>query len=219
MTIIVKIGGSLTRDAAPRRLLARLAAEGGLVVVPGGGALADQVRAVQPQWDLSDAAAHRMALLSMEQMAHAMRDLEPRLLPARDRAELAAAVARGAALWFPAAMTLGRPDIAESWDVTSDSLALWLAAEMGAERLVLVKAPGTRIPAPLPAPSGGRAADIAAWTAMGLVDAAFATMAVRFTGDILAIPADDGDRLDAALRAKGRAAAINEETKEGSRLS
>lgn len=215
MTIIVKIGGSLTRGAAPRRLLARLAAEPGLVVVPGGGALADQVRALQPQLGLSDAAAHRMALLAMEQMAHAMLDLEPRLQPGRTPAELAAAAMRGAALWFPAAMTLGHADIPESWDITSDSLALWLAAEMGAERLVLVKAPG----APVPAPSGARAADMAAWTATGLVDAAFATMAVRFTGDILAVPADDGDRLDAALRTKAGTAAINEETREGPRLS
>ncbi|MCG5234048.1 aspartate kinase [Xanthobacter oligotrophicus] len=215
MTIIVKIGGSLTRGAAPRRLLARLAAEPGLVVVPGGGALADQVRAVQPQWGLSDGAAHRMALLSMEQMAHAMRDLEPRLLPARTPAELAAAAAKGAALWFPTAMTLGRAGIPESWDVTSDSLALWLAAELKAERLVLVKAPD----APLLPSSGDRAADIAAWSATGLVDAAFATMAVRFTGDILPLPADDGDRLDAALRTRARATEWNEEAKEGSRLS
>lgn len=223
MTIIVKIGGSLTRGAAPRRLLARLAAEQGLVVVPGGGALADQVRAVQPQWALSDAAAHRMALLAMEQMAHAMLDLEPRLLPARTPAELATAAARGTALWLPAAMTLGHPGIPESWDVTSDSLALWLAAELRAERLVLVKPPGAPLPAPCPGSSGDRAADIAAniaaWSATGLVDAAFATMAVRFTGDILPLPADDGDRLDAALRAKACTAAMNEETKEGSRLS
>ncbi|MFG1304497.1 hypothetical protein V5F34_10205 [Xanthobacter autotrophicus] len=215
MTIIVKIGGSLTRGAAPRRLLARLAAEPGLMVVPGGGALADQVRAVQPQWGLSDAAAHRMALLAMEQMAHAMLDLEPRLKPARTPAELTAAAAKGAALWFPATMTLGHAAIAESWDVTSDSLALWLAAELGADRLVLVKAPG----APLLPASGDRAADMAAWSATGVVDAAFATMAVRFTGDILAVPADDGDRLDAALRTRARATEWNEEAKEGSRPS
>ncbi|MFG1318864.1 amino acid kinase family protein [Xanthobacter autotrophicus] len=215
MTIIVKIGGSLTRAAAPRRLLAHLAGEQGLIVVPGGGALADQVRAVQPQWGLSDAAAHRMALLAMEQMAHAMLDLEPRLKPARTPAELTAAAAKGAALWFPATMTLGHAAIAESWDVTSDSLALWLAAELKAERLVLVKAPG----APLLPASSDRAADMAAWSATGVVDAAFATMAVRFTGDILAVPADDGDRLDAALRTRARATEWNEEAKEGSRPS
>lgn len=213
MTLIVKIGGSLTRGAAPRALLAHLARRRGLVVVPGGGALADAVRAVQPQWSLSDGAAHRMALLAMEQMAHAMRDIEPRLRPARTLPELAAASGIGTALWFPAALTLHHPAIAESWDVTSDSLALWLAAEMGARRLVLVKAPGIA----LPVPSGNRAADLAAWTARALVDAAFATMAQRFSGDILLVPADAADRLDHALsltEAAGRAQR-NEDDKEG----
>lgn len=209
----MKIGGSLTRGAAPRALLAHLARRKGLVVVPGGGALADAVRAVQPQWGIGDRAAHRMALLSMEQMAHAMHDIEPRLLPARNLTELGIAALTGAALWFPVELTLGHPAIAESWDVTSDSLALWLAAEMGAPRLVLVKAPGLA----LPSPSGTRAGDIAAWTAHGLVDAAFATMAHRFSGDILLFPADAANRLDDALRledAAGRTAE-NENEKEG----
>ncbi|QRG05855.1 aspartate kinase [Xanthobacter dioxanivorans] len=196
MTIIVKFGGSLTRGAAPHTLLQRLAGQRGLVVVPGGGALADAVRAVQPQWRLTDGAAHRMALLAMEQMAHAMADLAPGLVPACSRAELAQAATVGTALWFPAAMTLGRAEIPESWAVTSDSLSVWLAAELSAERLVLVKAPGLR----LPAPAGSRAGDIAAWTGLGLVDAAFATMAQGFRGDILLVPADEAGRLDDALR-------------------
>jgi dihydroneopterin aldolase len=36
-------------------------------------------------------------------------------------------------------MTASAPDIAASWDVTSDSLAAWLACRLGARRLVLVK--------------------------------------------------------------------------------
>jgi len=34
---------------------------------------------------------------------------------------------------------LGASNIPQSWDVTSDSLAAWLAGEIGAERLLLVK--------------------------------------------------------------------------------
>lgn len=203
MTIVVKIGGSLTREAAPRRLLDhlldRLAGRDRLVLVPGGGALADTVRAVQPLWGLSDGAAHRMALLAMEQMAHAFADLAPTLRPARTPAEIAAAARAGVALWFPAAMTLGRPDIPEGWAVTSDSLALWLAAEIRAARLVLVKAPGAPVPPPA-ADRVDRLADrLAAWTRAGLVDAAFATMAQRYGGDILLVPADASDRLASAL--------------------
>lgn len=217
MTIIVKIGGSLTRGDAPSTLLRQLAQRRGLVVVPGGGMLADTIRAVQPQWGLSDGAAHRMALLAMEQMAHAMSDIAPALRPARSPAELEHAAATGAALWLPTAMTLHRADIAESWDVTSDSLALWLAAELGAARLVLVKAPGIRLPSPTETRSG----DLAAWSRAGLVDAAFATMAQRYQGDILLVPADDADRLNHALRPEGqtRETVPDEEPKEGQRPS
>lgn len=195
-SIVIKLGGSLTRQDAPRALLARIAAGRGRVVVPGGGALADAVRAVQPQWGLGDGAAHRMALLAMEQMAHAMHDIAPALLPARTPHEILSAAAAGTALWFPAAVTLGAPDIAESWDVTSDSLAAWLARRLGAHRLVLVKAPGLA----LPAPASGRTATLERLTAAGIVDAAFATMARGFEGDIVVVRADDDDAIAAALR-------------------
>jgi aspartokinase-like uncharacterized kinase len=42
-------------------------------------------------------------------------------------------------VWLPTRMVLGRSDIAESWDVTSDSLAAWLAGRLAADCLVLVK--------------------------------------------------------------------------------
>ncbi len=45
----------------------------------------------------------------------------------------------GIPVWLPAAMLEHHPDVAQSWDVTSDSLAAWLAAQMGAQRLILVK--------------------------------------------------------------------------------
>lgn len=214
--LVIKLGGSLTRREAPRDLLARIAAGHGQVVVPGGGALADQVRAVQPHWELGDAAAHRMALLAMEQMAHAMLDIAPALLPARTPAEIFSAAKAGTALWFPAAMTLGAPDIPESWDVTSDSLAAWLARRLGARRLVLVKAAGVALPAPdVPKPDGSapdrsapawptsgadRPQALARLADAGIVDAAFAGMAQGFEGDIVIVRADDDQAISAALR-------------------
>lgn len=38
-------------------------------------------------------------------------------------------------------MVLSANDIAQSWDVTSDSLAAWLAARIGADRVFLIKHP------------------------------------------------------------------------------
>lgn len=212
MTLVVKIGGSLTRGAPPRLLLERLSGRKGLVLVPGGGALADQVRVMQPQMGLSDGAAHRMAILAMEQMAYAFLDMAPRLRPARTPVELMSAAADGTALWLPSTLTLDAPDIPQSWDVTSDSLAVWLAARLAADRLVLIKAPGVQVPR-----HGDRAADLAAWTATGLVDAAFATMARDYSGDIVLVPADDGALMAQALEPP--APQSIEETREGPRRS
>jgi aspartokinase-like uncharacterized kinase len=42
-------------------------------------------------------------------------------------------------VWMPAAMVLASREIPASWDVTSDSLAAWLAGQLGAALLVVVK--------------------------------------------------------------------------------
>ncbi|MFE1600337.1 uridylate kinase [Methylobacterium sp. ID0610] len=165
---VVKLGGSLTTDAVRLRAVLRgLAdgAEGPAVIVPGGGRLADAVRAMQDSLAFDDALAHRLALDAMSGMARIFRGLEPRLAVSTDPA---AAIARGGVpVWDPERLKAGHPEIPESWDVTSDSLALWLAAELGAARCVLVKAAEVADPA----------AD--------LVDAAFPRFARRFGGEIV----------------------------------
>ncbi|MBS7541962.1 aspartate kinase [Ancylobacter oerskovii] len=169
--VIVKLGGSLAAAPGLAGLLARLAETGApLVVVPGGGPLADAVRDLQPRLSLSDRACHHMAILAMESFALALGDLEPRLLPCTDAAAMARAHAAGrAALWLPAEM--GRAaDLPASWNVTSDSLALWLALHLGARRLAFVKS----------APSHGTAPG--EWAAAGLVDPFVPTLAARYAG-------------------------------------
>jgi aspartokinase-like uncharacterized kinase len=173
---VVKLGGSLS-DAAtlPGWLdaLGRLA--GQVVLVPGGGPFADQVRAAQRRWGFDDRAAHRMALLAMEQYGVMLAALHPALRPARSGREIARLRRAGCVpVWLPCAMALGRPEIAESWDVTSDSLAAWLAARIGLRRLVLVKSAAVPEEAPAAAlverglvdpvlPSLLRAGRVAAW--------------------------------------------------------
>lgn len=150
--LIVKLGGSLATSPRLIRWLAAIA-EAALdaVVVPGGGPFADQVRELQRRWGLDDPAAHRLAIGAMELFAAALVALDPRLDPAADAQEISGVLGRGrVAVWMPARMTIGRPEIPESWDVTSDSLAAWLAARLGAKRLLLVKSaepPAGTVPA------------------------------------------------------------------------
>lgn len=141
MLRVVKLGGNLHESAELADWLKVLAQAGGrIVVVPGGGSFADAVRAAQARWGFTDAAAHRMALLAMEQYGLMLCALEPGLIPANDPEDIARVLVRGRTpVWLPSSLCVGAPDIPENWSVTSDSLAAWLAARLGAAALALVK--------------------------------------------------------------------------------
>lgn len=77
---MIKIGGSLTHSEKLRTCLqhiARLFANQAVVIVPGGGVFADQVRSLQQVWHFDDTTAHTMALLAMQQMALFYQSVHP----------------------------------------------------------------------------------------------------------------------------------------------
>lgn len=136
---VVKIGGSLY-DSPQLEAWLRVIAVGEhpVILVPGGGPFADQVRVAQQRWQFDDGTAHSMALCAMDQYGLLMVGIESRLQTAADPQQLKQIVAAGcSAVWLPAAAD---PDVERSWRVTADSLALWLAAQVKAEGVLLVKA-------------------------------------------------------------------------------
>lgn len=162
---VVKLGGSLLHDPLLPAWLSRLATQGAgqTVVVPGGGPFADAARALQKEWRVGDLCAHNMAVLGMAQCAHLLHGLEPRLALADSEADLRACLDEGrAAIWLPLFLQRHAPDALTSWDVTSDSLAAWLALRLGARAVVLVKS--------CPVPAQATAAELAT---AGIVDRAF----------------------------------------------
>lgn len=163
---VVKIGGSLAASPDLPAWLAALAGphKASLVVVPGGGPFADAVRRAQAARHFDDAAAHRMALLAMEQFGIMICALAPGLVPAASADSIAAAQQAGdVPVWMPAAMAGDAPDVAPGWEVTSDSLAAWLASRIGAPALLLVKSSA-------PPADAATAEDLAQ---AGVVDTAF----------------------------------------------
>jgi aspartokinase-like uncharacterized kinase len=89
---------------------------------------------------LGDPVAHHMALLAMEQYGRALASLARGFCVAASVTAIRRALREGRVpVWAPAGMVLKAPDIPASWDVTSDSLAAWLAGRVGAQRLLLVK--------------------------------------------------------------------------------
>lgn len=139
--LVAKLGGSLAAEPLLRRWLDAIAAGAGRVVlVPGGGPFADAVRAAQQALGFDDATAHAMALLAMAQYGIFLAGRNAALVPAETAHAIAEALdAEKVPVWLPP-RTLGPADgVAASWDVTADSLALWLAARLGAPALLLVK--------------------------------------------------------------------------------
>jgi aspartokinase-like uncharacterized kinase len=142
---VVKLGGSLFADApAVLGALIAQARTHRLVVVPGGGALADAVRDACAVHDPGPSAAHWMAILAMDQHAHALAGLSPEARLVVDASSISAAHSdQRLAILAPYAWLRVADPLPHSWDVTSDSLACWFAATLGARRLVLLKSVDT----------------------------------------------------------------------------
>lgn len=176
---VVKLGGSLCMDPLLPQWLALLAQIGGgrVTVVSGGGGFADEARRVQGHWQFDDLAAHNMAVLAMAQSSHLALGLNPKLHPARNDGDVRRVLHGGhTALWLPLERLREQADADTHWGYTSDSIALDLARQLSAERMVVVKScaidPG---------------AGLAALSATGILDNGFARRAadVGFPIDVI----------------------------------
>jgi dihydroneopterin aldolase len=138
---VVKLGGSYAFSRALKNWIDAVAAcAGRVVLVPGGGPFAETVRAAQRKLGFDDRAAHEMALLAMEQYGCALVNLGKGLKLAASAAAIQRVLrAGGVPVWSATAMVRAAEDIPCSWEVTSDSLAAWLAGRIGASRVLLVK--------------------------------------------------------------------------------
>ena len=137
---VVKLGGSHAAGPHLKDWLQAIAAEAGsIAIVPGGGPFADAVRTAQASMGYDDRAAHAMALMAMAEFGCALASLNPALRLVASRSAIARALKGGKVpVWSPEPMARAAA-LPETWDLTSDSLAAWLAGVLGAGELVLVK--------------------------------------------------------------------------------
>lgn len=98
-----------------------------VLVVPGGGPFADLVRRIDAERGLSADAAHWMAVLAMDQYAYYLHD--------RTGVELTPLLARkkGVRIILPYEVLRRQDELPHSWDVTSDTIAAWIASKAGAK--------------------------------------------------------------------------------------
>jgi 5-(aminomethyl)-3-furanmethanol phosphate kinase len=139
---VVKIGGSLLGSPELERWLEIFVkySDGQIIIVPGGGIFADAVREAQVLTKISDACAHKLAVIAMDQFGLVLANMNPLLAIAKTECEIDERTWQHRAIvWLPSHMVLSDDTIPQSWDVTSDSLAAWLAKKLNAKQLILVK--------------------------------------------------------------------------------
>jgi 5-(aminomethyl)-3-furanmethanol phosphate kinase len=138
------VGGGLSRiPGALERVSARIAEAGAaypLVVVPGGGALADAVRGIDAELGLSADTAHWMAIQTMDLYGQVLADRIEAAELVEEPGAISEVLCRGkVAVLAPYRWMRAADVLPHTWGVTSDSIAAFIAGALDAERLVLIK--------------------------------------------------------------------------------
>jgi aspartokinase-like uncharacterized kinase len=147
LDVVIKFGGGLLRAVDDLDTVLGMVAEFSrsrrVLIVPGGGPFADAVREVDGRIGVADDAAHWMAVLAMDQYAHLLASRLSSGVVVTDSSEAVCALRNGALPVLAPSRWLMRADpLPHSWDVTSDSIAAWVAGELDARYLVLIKPAG-----------------------------------------------------------------------------
>jgi len=107
--------------------------------VPGGGRFADVVREFDLIFTVSHTTSHKMAILGMDQYALMIADITPGSRLASTVKEIEEFSKIGAAqILLPSRLMFEKNPLENSWDVTSDSIAAYVANKLGAAKLILV---------------------------------------------------------------------------------
>ncbi len=139
---VLKVGGSIINNK--KRLLNLCGQickiDENIVVVPGGGRLADVVRSLNKEFRISDSAAHWMAIKAMDINGILISDLNKRMKPVKSRKECFQTLEQSKIPVFLTYEILKKRDpLPKSWNVTSDSISLYLAETLNSDMHILLK--------------------------------------------------------------------------------
>jgi aspartokinase-like uncharacterized kinase len=134
--IVVKLGGSLIHRA--KEIVKEIvdysdASCECILIVPGGSVFAYTVRKL----NASDEASHWMAILAMEQYGYYIAD--------GSEAEIVDDINiedEGTYILLPYALLKKKDELPHTWDVTSDTIAAWVAYSLGARFIKLTDVDG-----------------------------------------------------------------------------
>jgi aspartokinase-like uncharacterized kinase len=143
MDAVIKVGGSLAENPEGLRdlcgKLSELAEKYAVAVVPGGGRFADAMRDFDQRFSLPSDVSHRMAILGMDQFGLLLSAVTPRSRVSRRLDDLKRIAAmKQVPIFLPSYLMFKEDPLENSWDVTSDSVAAYVAKRLAAGKLVLV---------------------------------------------------------------------------------
>jgi aspartokinase-like uncharacterized kinase len=143
MVEVIKVGGSLSEDSASLTTLCQelgaLAKSYRMLVVPGGGKFADVVREFYHNFVLSDTVVHKMAILSMDQFGLFLSSITPNSQITYVLEEARSLSSAGILpIILPSRLMFQKDPLEHSWNVTSDSIAAYIAGLLLAKKLILV---------------------------------------------------------------------------------
>src|SRR5659263_383753 len=134
--ILIKLGGSLIQSATTivKDLIEYTnSTDETIIIVPGGSIVADTGRRVNP----GEESAHWMAVLAMEQYGYYLADGTGAALI--DSLEIPE---KGIYILLPYRILKEKDELPHNWDVTSDTIAAWVALKLGARYIKLTDVDG-----------------------------------------------------------------------------
>ena len=143
MDAVIKVGGSLAETPEMLRALCvelcQIAKEYAFAVVPGGARFADAVREFDKKYTLPPVVSHRMAILAMDQYGLVLSHLIPESRCINGFKEVKSIRDdKKVPVFLPSKLMLHDNSLEASWDVTSDSIAAYIAHRLHAKRVILV---------------------------------------------------------------------------------
>jgi hypothetical protein len=132
--IVVKLGGSVMKNWENIvKVLKEVNALTGkkILLVPGGGKIANHIREIE----VGDDEAHWMAVGAMEINGYYLSSFGLQKIFSRNFEDIKF---DGVAVLMPYLLIKENDALPHTWDVTSDSIALWIAGEMRAEYVIKV---------------------------------------------------------------------------------
>lgn len=140
---VVKLGGSLfSLEHLGQKLVDFCHSQHltNIAIIPGGGPFADSVRQLDRVQKLSTEISHHLGVCSMSLSARFVATLNEKFVRVESAWELTAAWENSQIPVLDIAKDiLDCPNLPASWDVTSDSIAAWVASHHAGSQLILLK--------------------------------------------------------------------------------